>query len=278
MLLCSARLASAEIAIFSDSRHHNEPFYSAIETEIKRIKVTDKHFAIAIGTAGLEQFYQSASSTDVLIAIAITKQEYRAFFASRSSSDTPQKVRRTAIFMEPSPLALSTLATAIYGPHANIIVPYSISQNASPLTPGNHHQPTSIKRVPVKERRQWLRHINDVDCVIAIPDSGLYSRENIAAIARSLYRRRIGLIGFSYNLVQIGALAGLHTDPMSIAGQLVTTIEGFNASNTLRKPAYPDSYKVIVNETLAKTLGFYTLDEQILTSIVNQEYSKGEVQ
>ena len=60
---------------------------------------------------------------------------------------------------------------------------------------------------------RWLRYIPDgVNVVIAHSDSSLFNSANFTSIAKSLYRRHIGLIGFAPHMTELGAVASVYAD------------------------------------------------------------------
>ncbi len=102
--------------------------------------------------------------------------------------------------------------------------------------------------------------LGNADALLLLPDSALWNAGTLRGVLQASYRRGQPVIGFSDALVASGALASAYT-PLD---DLLTQVEAFITSSEVGRlpPAtHPDRWRVAVNETVSKSMGFPSLDE-----------------
>lgn len=92
------------------------------------------------------------------------------------------------------------------------------------------------------------------DALLAVPDSAIYNRSNIASILLTSYRARVPLFGFSPSYVKAGALASVFSEPAQIAQQVVEIIQTLPASGGLPAPQSPRYFSVRINSQVQLSL------------------------
>ncbi|MDP1592907.1 MAG: ABC transporter substrate binding protein [Gallionella sp.] len=93
------------------------------------------------------------------------------------------------------------------------------------------------------------------DVLLAVPDSAIYSSNNIRNILLSSYRRSIPLVGFSQSYVRAGALCAIFSTPEQLAAQASRATVSFSQTRKLPDAQYPVFYEIAVNHEVARTLG-----------------------
>lgn len=93
------------------------------------------------------------------------------------------------------------------------------------------------------------------DVLLAVPDSAIYSSNNIRNILLSSYRRSIPLVGFSQSYVRAGALCAVFSTPEQLAAQAGHSTASFLQTRKLPGAQYPAFYEIAVNHEVARTLG-----------------------
>lgn len=100
------------------------------------------------------------------------------------------------------------------------------------------------------------------DVLLALPDSLIYSRNNIRPLLLASYRFQRPMIGYSAAFVSAGALAAIYSTPVQIAGQVA------DALITGRKPMpliqFPVKYSLSYNRQVAESLGINLPDESVV--------------
>jgi putative ABC transport system substrate-binding protein len=118
-----------------------------------------------------------------------------------------------------------------------------MDNNANPVPAANHLLPRS-------------------DVLLALPDSGVYRRDNIRAILLTSYRFQRPVIGFSQSLVTSGALAAIFSTPTQIARQTMDLVKSLRPEAiTLPAPQPPTLFAIAINQNVAQALGLALPDE-----------------
>jgi putative tryptophan/tyrosine transport system substrate-binding protein len=97
--------------------------------------------------------------------------------------------------------------------------------------------------------------LEDSDVLLAIPDSAIYSSNNIRNILLTSYRYRIPLIGLSQSYVNAGALCAIFSTPEQLAEQASIATILFSRTRQLPSSKYPAAFTIAVNQQVARSLG-----------------------
>ncbi len=103
---------------------------------------------------------------------------------------------------------------------------------------------------------QPLERLLEQDGVfLALPDSTLFTRDNIRPFLLTTYRYQRPVVVFSPAFVQAGALAALHTTPAQLARELGQwLIQQPNDPLPLPSPRGPSRFSVEINSQVARSL------------------------
>jgi hypothetical protein len=147
-----------------------------------------------------------------------------------------------------------------------------LAENASQLNL------TLITSIVSNERDvgEALSHIlNDIDVLLALPDSRIHNSQTISHILTSAYRNNIPVIGFSSAYVKAGAAAAIYTSPEDIARQLSDVVLEFILNGYVEKRLQHATYfSVSINFEVARSLGL----PPISPSDVKQAISNGVIE
>lgn len=104
--------------------------------------------------------------------------------------------------------------------------------------------------VPVMERMLVQEGV-----FLALPDSTVFSRDNIRPFLLTTYRYQRPVIAFSPAFVQAGALAALHTTPAQLALELSQWLGRMGPGNMgLPPPQGPSRFSITINSQVARSL------------------------
>lgn len=93
------------------------------------------------------------------------------------------------------------------------------------------------------------------DVLLVVPDSQIYSSNNVRNILLTSYRYRVPMIGISHTYVNAGALGAIFSTPGQLAGQTGEVIAAFAENRQLPEPQYPASFSFALNWQVARSLG-----------------------
>ena len=103
------------------------------------------------------------------------------------------------------------------------------------------------------------------DLLLALPDNRIYKRENTRAILLTTFRHQKPVIAFSASYVNAGSLAAVYSTPAQLgrqAGEVIKALKGEPVQ--LPPPLFPSHYSIMVNRSVAQSLGLSPADETTL--------------
>jgi len=108
------------------------------------------------------------------------------------------------------------------------------------------------------------------EVLLAVPDSAIYSSNNIRNILLSSYRRGVPLVGLSQAYVRAGALCAIFSTPVHLAEQAGDVTLSFAQTRKLPAAQYPVFYDIAVNQEVARTLGLTIKSPDLLREQVEK--------
>lgn len=112
------------------------------------------------------------------------------------------------------------------------------------------------------------------DVLLAVPDSAIYSSNNIRNILLSSYRRGIPLVGLSQAYVNAGALYAIFSTPEHLAAQASVATLAFSRTRRLPEAQSPGLYSIAVNREVGRTLNIAIKSTELLQLTVEQTQGK----
>lgn len=95
--------------------------------------------------------------------------------------------------------------------------------------------------------------LNQVDVLLALPDSKIYKRDTVKPILVTGFRHQRPIVAFSPAFVTAGAIGAIYTTPAQIASQAAAIILSRGAS--LQGQFDPSQFSIAINPTVAESLG-----------------------
>ncbi len=237
--------SSLTVRIAEDLYKRLVPTFAAFRTELAQRR---RLVLVAIGPVALRE--AAARRCDCVVIAAFTSsQVWRAVMGALP----PARARAmTAVYAEPAPADQVRLAALLYrrpvrvaailGPDTAFLLP-SLTGQAEVLQAGSNDNLGDV-----------LARIGHSEVLLALPDSAIYNPENIRNILLSTYRRKQGVIGFSADMVKVGALATTYSEIEDINAQVAEMAAGFVASGELPAPQFPHYFRTAINEGVAGSL------------------------
>lgn len=217
--------------------------------------IPTSNITITIGPSALRT--QLARRTGGVIISAYTSGEvYRSMLATVPKS---QRSRTTALYAEPSPADQLKLIAMLYKRPVKIAV--LLGKQADTLAGELRAQARAegadlrIDVMAPEDLNLALGQLGKAQVLLAMPDPHVYHSESIRNILLTTYRRNVGVIGFSSDMVNAGALASTYSDIEDVNTQLADMVAEVAGSGNLPAPQYPRYFKVTVNEGIARSLG-----------------------
>jgi len=225
-------------------------------------ELTSLDVRITIGPEALRQVLNSDDGQPV-IATYITSSDYRAVV---DAAGRPHHV--TAVFADPDPQDQFTLARAVLGDHAQIGV-FDTPAADSLLRPPIDQTIHGLRVRQIGDIGSVLRQVGSLNAILALPD-GVLTRDNIHHVVRTLYGRRVVLIGHSEVLTRVGSLASVYVPQASITGAIEDLLFHYAATKELLAPDFVDDIDVTVNVRLARSLNLVLPSTPMLVRAVRE--------
>jgi ABC-type uncharacterized transport system substrate-binding protein len=218
---------------------------------------------ITIGPSALRA--QLAKRPDGVIISAYTSGEvFRSIVAGTPKA---QRARITALYAEPAPADQLRLIALLYKRPVRIAA--LLGRNADVLANSLRAQARNdgadliVDLMAPEDLNLALNRLGNAQVLLAMPDHNVYHTESIRNILLTTYRRNVGVIGFSSDMVNAGALASTYSDIEDINTQLAEMVAEVAGVGSLPAAQYPRYFKVTVNEGIARSLGVQ-VDDAVL--------------
>jgi len=228
------------------------PTFAAFRTELAQQR---RMVYIAIGPDGLRQ--AAARRCDCVVIAAFTSsQVWRAVVAGLP----PARAKAmTAVYAEPAPADQVRLATLLY--RRPVRVAAILGPDSAFLLPDLAGQAEVLQAGREDDMGDILARIGRSEVLLALPDSAIYNPENIRNILLSTYRRKQAVIGFSADMVKVGALASTYSEIEDINAQVAEMAAAFVATGELPAPQFPHYFRTAINEGVARSLDVAVSEE-----------------
>lgn len=191
-----------------------------------------------------------------------------ALFTSRESLEATGFLSRghtTAIYADPAPAAQFRLIRRLF--HRAVRVGIIVGEHSERLRDLYREAATSADVEPVFEKASAsggvtapLNRFRNVSALLAAPDSGVWTGNNLRVLLESSYRRNLPLIGYSSGMVSAGSLATCYSALDDVMAQLRELISSVLSGRT-PPPQYPRYWRVTVNENVARSMGIPLEDD-----------------
>ena len=216
---------------------------------------------VTAGSEALRQALQRAPPGTPILATLLPRQTFE-----RLLNETPRARRQlTALVLDQPPARLSAFIRHLLPGQTRIGI--LSSPETRPLLPALRQSGGNLQfdSEDVDSDGALLPALNNllprVGALLALPDAGIYRRDNIKSILITTYRQQRPVIAYSSAFVTAGALAALYSTPAQIARQAADLIE---QPGTLPSIVYPAQFAIAINANVAQALGLNVADEASL--------------
>jgi hypothetical protein len=243
---------SAQTArIADDLARRLVPIFAGFRTELAQRR---RMVFVAIGPAGLR--VAAARDCDCVVIAAFTSsQVWHAVLGTLA----PARARAmTAVYAEPAPADQVRLAALLY--RRPVRVAAMLGPGTAFLAPALAGQAEVLQARDGDDLGSLLARIGRSEVLLALPDSAIYNPENIRNILLSTYRRKQAVIGFSADMVNVGALASTYSDIEDINAQVAEMAAAYVASGALPAPQFPRYFRTAINFGVAASLDLLVSD------------------
>jgi ABC-type uncharacterized transport system substrate-binding protein len=227
------------------------PTFAAFRTELAQKR---RMLYIAIGPTALRDAL-SRRCDCVVISAYTSSQVWRGLTARLPK---PRRTAITAVYAEPAPNDQMRLAELVYGRPVRVGV--LLGPDTAFLRPVLHDAAEIQMFTPGDDLNHTLNSMTRAETLLALPDSDIYNAENVRNILLSTYRRKQGVIGFSADMVKVGALATTYSEVEEINAQVAELTADFVRTGELPVPQFPRYFRTIINEGVASSLDLRVTD------------------
>lgn len=222
------------------------PVFAVFRTELAQHR---RMLYVTIGPTALREVAQRHCDC-VVISTFTSSQVVRSILATLPPA---RAAMFTAVYAEPAPVDQLRLVGLLY--RRPVRVAAILGPDTAflkPLLEGE--QVNVLEAAPDESINRLLDKIGQADVLLALPDSAVYNTENFRNILLSTYRHKQGVIGFSADMVKVGALATTYSEVEDINTQVAEMVAGYVAGGELPPAQFPRYFHTIVNEGVARSL------------------------
>jgi hypothetical protein len=244
--------SSLTVRIAEDLYKRLVPTFAAFRTELAQRR---RLVLVAIGPAALRA--AAARRCDCVVIAAFTSSQV---WRSVVDSAPPARAKAmTAVYAEPAPADQVRLAALLY--RRPVRVAAILGPDTAFLLPALAGQADVLQASPEDNMGDILARVGRSEVLLALPDGAIYNPENIRNILLSTYRRKQGVIGFSSDMVKVGALATTYSEVEDINAQVAEMAAAFVATGALPAPQFPRYFRTAINEGVARSLDIAVTNE-----------------
>lgn len=124
-----------------------------------------------------------------------------------------------------------------------------------------------IGDAPVKV---FERLLEEVGLVVAIADPAIFNASNLQSLLLAAYQRDVPVVGYSQAMVDAGAVASVHSDPVLLGRQAASLALRMLSDADLPAAEYPRDYLLAINYQAARTLKLAPLNEALLRAAITE--------
>lgn len=231
---------------------------------------------ITMGYGGLLEALRTEPDAPILATFISSSR----FYAAIAALDSNRAANIGAVFSDPSPTAQLVLARQILGRGARIGF---ISSSSAAVIDRQLGRPTILgeqryiqQLSSAKGIGAALNRIGGIDALLAMPDSVVYNRATIRSLISSLYRQRASLIGYSANMVKVGAIASVYSTRDQLLRQVVEQASQWHQAGKRPHVSHPVYFDVVVNEHLTNSLGFDVPSDAALRNAIDNALGRAQ--
>lgn len=217
---------------------------------------------IAVGQPAFQSL-TTQNLDSAILALLTSSQAFRSIVEGSARYRTRDV---SAIYADASPFNQLKLAASVSRNHASMVT--FVSAKTAYLKPVLQRAAAQagveleiVQLARDESLTQELDQSASSRGVLALPDSSLYTPENIRAMLITTYRQNQFVIGYSSSFVKAGALASTYSTIEDIASQAAEASREYSATGRLPAAQYPKYFEVSINDNVARSLNIIITDE-----------------
>lgn len=211
---------------------------------------------IAVGMRALESAIANPDAP--VLGVMIPQAGYELLLEKQSGQNRPWAI--SAIFLnQPWERQLDFIRAALPG-HGRIglLYPQDTQTDLAGLRQDISGRGLLLDARPVGSAEMLFPVLNElldnVDLLLAIPDSAIYNSNNVRNILLTSYWHKVPLVGISQGYVNAGAICAIFSTPEQLATQTAGVIVSFARNGQLPPPQYPALFSIAINRQVARSL------------------------
>jgi hypothetical protein len=221
------------------------PTFAVFRTELAQRR---RMLYVAVGPTALRDV--AARRCDCVVISAFTSSQ--VWHAVTAKAPPARAAMMTAVYAEPAPSDQLQLISLLYARPVRVAA--ILGGDTGFLRPELEGAADIQTIAGGDDINQVLNRIAQTDVLLALPDSAVYNTENIRNILLSTYRHKQAVVGFSADMVKVGALATTYSEVEDINAQVAEVAAAFVATGELAPPQFPRYFRTVVNEGVARSL------------------------
>lgn len=219
---------------------------------------------VAVGPAALRRALEMELKGP-LVSTLTSSQTYRQLLPADGGARDRSAV--TGLFADAPPSAQLQLIATIF--ESRVAVGVLLSEASAylekPLRQAAAHLGIELlleRIAPSSDVVRSLTRLRGAQVLLAVPDSTLYTPDSLRAILESTYRRGMPVVGFSSATVNAGTLATAYCAVDDVITDLLDLLDGLGTpGSALPEPRFPTHWRVVVNDSVARSLGVPITDK-----------------
>jgi putative tryptophan/tyrosine transport system substrate-binding protein len=225
---------------------------------------------VAVGTPAMRALAQKPTSSPVLNAY-VSRSSFLS--ANKLSAKAAESKWFSAVFIDqPWTRQFRLIANALGGrPRVGVLLSSSSTELTPQIINAANDAALTVSFETISDSASVLpalkNLLNNTDTILMTPDSQVYNGVSMRAILPIINRSNKSLFGINNIVVTAGALSAVHSTPKLLAQQVAEIIEG---QSSLPTPQFARYFTVSVNPSVARSLGLFIDDEQILINKLKQ--------
>lgn len=208
-----------------------------------------------------------------------------SIFVSRASFEENSKLhsserRITSIYSDPSIRRQLSLIRILYGKQTKVGL---LTENNYPIIKKIKNSSTEIG-LSISELNFTKEKINnsffrEIDVLLLQNNRKLFDLIPLDDLIYLSYDlNNTGIIGYSSGMVKSGSIATTYHSLEDILNSLKKHLLQFSEKRTLPEPSYPETYQLIFNEYVMRSLDINKPENEEIFDYINLNYSKGDGQ
>jgi len=248
----------------ADSLQHelaqeNQHWQVQVQTLATRIGSTRENLVIPLGLRALQKVLAEPGSTPVW-ALLVPRAEFDLIAAKHAAA---KRRPLSALYLDqPMPRQIQMLMAALPATkRLGVLVGSSDTRVAEAIREASSAHALEVSSERISRADDAVALLDDlkgrIDILLLVPDPQVLSSSMLQPLLLETYRLRLPVVAYSTQLIEAGAMLALYTSPGRLGQEAGQRLRHARRNGSVKLPptAYPDSFDVAVNRSVALSLG-----------------------